>query len=426
MERPLTEYLPADGSALDLDGYERAGGYRALRKGALRDGAAEVTAQVKASNLRGARRRRLSHRAQVAGGADGGKGAKAEVLRLQRRRDGARHVQGSPAARGKSAPGARRDDARRLRGQAEVGYVFLRWAYRARRGALRAAIAEAYQRGIPRQKILGSPFSLDLHLHVSAGRYMCGEETGLLNSLEGRAPCRAPSRRIRRRAGLWGKPMVVQNVETLCNVPPIVERGAAWYRALEPTDDGGTKIYGASGRVKRPGAWELPMGTTIREILRARGRHARRLRAPRRHSRRRLDRLLIEEHLDVKMDFDVGGEGGQPHGHRHDDRPRRRDLSGRDGAQPRAVLRARVVRLVHALSRGAALGGAHSPGDRTGQGQTPISSSWRSSTGCSGPVRLFARSRPAPSSRCRARSNISAKTSSATSANGAARGRTGA
>jgi NADH-quinone oxidoreductase subunit F len=188
--------------------------------------------------------------------------------------------------------------------EAEVAYVFLRWAYRRAEAAMRAAIAEAYEHGYLGQNILGSPFSLDLHLHTSAGRYICGEETALLNSLEGSRAIPRAKPPYPQTSGLWGKPVLVQNVETLANVPPLVEGGVAWYQGLSRTgDQGGTKIYGASGRVKRPGAWELPMGTTIREILEEAGgmRDGFRLRGviPGGAS----TDFVTEEHLDVKMDF---------------------------------------------------------------------------------------------------------------------------
>src|SRR6185437_1426972 len=105
-------------------------------------------------------------------------------------------------------------------------------------------------------------------------------------------------------SGLWGKPVVVQNVETLCNVPVIVERGVDGYKALSHTDEGGTKIYGASGRVKRAGAWELPMGTSLGEVL---FEHAGGMRDGFRFrgvipGGASTD-FLVEEHLDVKLDF---------------------------------------------------------------------------------------------------------------------------
>ena len=108
---------------------------------------------------------------------------------------------------------------------------------------------------------------MELHLHVSAGRYMCGEETGLLNALEGRRATPRAKPPYPQVAGLWGRPTIVQNVETLCCVPHIVDRGPGWFRDLSAVEDGGTKIYGVSGRVERPGAWELPLGTSARELI---------------------------------------------------------------------------------------------------------------------------------------------------------------
>jgi NADH-quinone oxidoreductase subunit F len=148
-------------------------------------------------------------------------------------------------------------------------------------------------------------------LHISAGRYMCGEETGLLNAMEGKRATprtRPPYPQV---SGLWGKPTIVNNVETLCNVPHIITHGATWYKGLSHSDDSGTKIYGVSGRVKRPGAWELPMGTTIREILEE---HAGGMREglafrgvlPGGGS----TDFLVAEHLDVQMDYPAVQKAG--------------------------------------------------------------------------------------------------------------------
>ena len=117
------------------------------------------------------------------------------------------------------------------------------------------------------KNILGSGYSLDIHLHVSAGRYICGEETALLNALEGKRAHPRTKPPFPQVSGLWGKPTIVQNVETLCNLPHIVDKGPEWFHGLSKSEDGGTKLFGVSGKVKRPGLWELPMGTTMREIL---------------------------------------------------------------------------------------------------------------------------------------------------------------
>ncbi|MFB3915837.1 MAG: NADH-ubiquinone oxidoreductase-F iron-sulfur binding region domain-containing protein [Terriglobales bacterium] len=154
------------------------------------------------------------------------------------------------------------------------------------------------------RKVFGSEVNLELHLHISAGRYMCGEETGLLNALEGKRANPRTKPPFPQTSGLFAKPTIVQNVETLSNLPHILNNGAEWFKKLSRTGDAGTKLYGASGKVKRPGLWELPMGTTIRELLEE---HAGGMRdgvkfrgvLPGGAS----TDFLTEQHLDVKMDF---------------------------------------------------------------------------------------------------------------------------
>ena len=207
--------------------------------------------------------------------------------------------------------------------QASVAYIFLRAEYTLAGRRLQRAIDEARAKGYLGKNILGSGFDLELHLHRSAGRYICGDETAMLTALEGnRAIPRAkpPYPQI---SGLWGKPTVVNNVETLANVPHIVNRGAEWFRGLAHGEDGGTKIYGASGRVKHPGAWELPMGTTIREILEE---HAGGMRDgyafPRPSAGRRLDPVPRRAASRRRDGFHVGRESRQPARHGHDDHRR--------------------------------------------------------------------------------------------------------
>jgi NADH-quinone oxidoreductase subunit F len=195
--------------------------------------------------------------------------------------------------------------------QADVAYIFIRWAYKLASERLEKALFEAYQAGYLGKNILGSGYDLEIHIHSSAGRYMCGEETGLLNSMEGKRANPRTKPPFPQTSGLWGKPTIVNNVETLCNVPHIINYGAQWFKDLSHTDDGGTKIYGASGKVNKPGAWELPMGTTLREILEE---HAGGMR-PGLKFRGALPGgastdFLVEDHLDVKMDFTNVQEAG--------------------------------------------------------------------------------------------------------------------
>jgi NADH-quinone oxidoreductase subunit F len=151
--------------------------------------------------------------------------------------------------------------------RAGKAYIFIRWAYKKAESALRRSIAEAYEAGYLGKNILGSGFDLDLYIHSSAGRYICGEETALLNSLEGKRAIPRTKPPYPAKSGLFGRPTVVNNVETLSWISHLVENGAGWFKGLSLTPTGGTKLYGVSGRVKKPGTWELPLGITMREVI---------------------------------------------------------------------------------------------------------------------------------------------------------------
>lgn len=310
MERPLTRNMRPGEEPLDLRAYAQVGGYQAVRK-ALRMAPQEVTELVKASNLRGR------------GGAGFPTGQKWSFVPMG---DDAPRPKYLIANADEMEPGTFKDRLllegdphQLLEGmlisayaiQAEVAYIFLRWEYKLAAERLTKAIAEADAAGYLGQNILGSGYRLELYLHVSAGRYMCGEETGLLNALEGKRATPRSKPPFPQTSGLWGKPTIVNNVETLCNLPHIINNGADWYKGLSRSPDGGTKIYGVSGRVRRPGAWELPMGTTIGEILEE---HAGGMRDG--YTFRGLlpggasTDFLVEEHLDVKMDFDSVQKAG--------------------------------------------------------------------------------------------------------------------
>jgi NADH-quinone oxidoreductase subunit F len=300
-EKPLTRNMRPDGEAPDLAAYERAGGYQALRKALQNMTPAQVVDEVKNANLRGR------------GGAGFPTGMKWSFVPKD-----APHPRYLVANADEMEPGTFKDrllmegdphqfiEGMTLAGYAtstDVAYIFLRGEYKLAARRLEKAIAEAYEAHHLGKNILGSPYSLELHLHTSAGRYMCGEETGMLNALEGKRANPRSKPPFPPASGLWGKPTTINNVETLCNVPHIVNNGAHWYQGLSLTRDGGTKLYGASGKVKRPGLWELPMGTTIREILEYAGgmRDGVRLRGllPGGAS----TDFLTEQHLDVRMDF---------------------------------------------------------------------------------------------------------------------------
>ena len=150
---------------------------------------------------------------------------------------------------------------------ANAAYVYLRGEFWQVAAFLDEKIEEMEKAGCLGEKLFGTDYSLKIYTHLGAGAYICGEETALLESLEGKRgqprirPPFPPS------FGLYGKPTVVNNVETLSNVPMIIQKGAQWYRSFGTEKSPGTKIFCLSGRVNRPGNYELPLGTTFRELI---------------------------------------------------------------------------------------------------------------------------------------------------------------
>jgi NADH-quinone oxidoreductase subunit F len=129
------------------------------------------------------------------------------------------------------------------------------------------AIDEAYRHGFLGKDILGSGFDIDLSVHRGAGAYICGEETALINSLEGRRGEPRIKPPYPASVGLWGRPTLVHNVETLANVPHIVNRGADWFRSIGTENSTGPKLFCISGHIRNRGNYELPLGTPLREII---------------------------------------------------------------------------------------------------------------------------------------------------------------
>ncbi|MBS1488829.1 MAG: NADH-quinone oxidoreductase subunit NuoF [Bacteroidetes bacterium] len=301
MEKPLTQHLRPDGKPLSLKEYEQVGGYQALKK-VVKMTPQEVQTLVKDSNLKGR------------GGAGFNTGLKWSFVPMN-----VPKPKYLIANADEMEPGTFKDRVlleqtphQLIEGmiiaafaiQASEAFVFLRWAYKTAAEEIERAIHEAHEAGYLGKNIAGSGFELEMHLHTGVGRYMCGEETALLNSLEGKRATPRAKPPFPQVSGLFGKPTIVNNVETLCCLPHIVNNGAEWFKKLSLTQDAGTKIYGVSGKVKKPGAWELPMGVTLRELIEE-------------HAGGMQDGLkfrgalpggastdfLVEEHLDVKMDF---------------------------------------------------------------------------------------------------------------------------
>lgn len=311
MERPLTEFIKSDGSVLTLKEYQAKGGYEGLRK-ALKMSPADVMNTVKDSKLRGR------------GGAGFPTGTKWSFVPMG---DNAPSPKYLVANGDEMEPGTFKDRLlvegnphQLIEGMiisayaigASISYIFLRWAYHEAAERIERALAEAYSAGYLGKNILGSNLSLEMHLHTSVGRYMCGEETALLNALEGKRANPRNKPPFPQVSGLFGKPTIVNNIETFSNIPHIINKGAQWYLALSKSEGGGgTKLYGASGKVKRPAIWELPLGTSLREIIEE---HAGGMQDG--YQLRGLlpggasTDFLTPDHFDIKMDFEDVSKAG--------------------------------------------------------------------------------------------------------------------
>lgn len=302
MEKPLTKYITPGAPPLTLKEYEKVGGYDAVRKALKEMTPEEITNLVKPTGLLGR------------GGAGFPTGIKWSLMPAQDKTSQYLVINAD-----EMEPGTFKDRYL-LEGNphqliagiiiacyaihADISYIFIRWAYKSATAILKKAVAEAHEAGYLGKNILGTGFNCDIHVHSSVGRYICGEETALLNSLEGKRAVPRDKPPYPATNGLFGRPTLVNSVESICWISHIVDKGGSWFQGLSLTAEGGTKIYGISGRVKKPGLWELPMGTPMRELLEV-------------HAGGMADGykfrgvlpggastdFLVEEHLDVKMDF---------------------------------------------------------------------------------------------------------------------------
>jgi NADH-quinone oxidoreductase subunit F len=263
-EPVLTSFVREPGS-YTLDFYvKRARGYEGLRK-ALTLKPNDVIEQVKASGLRGR------------GGAGFPTGMKWQFV-----------LKDTPKPKyiccnaDESEPGTFKDHVLMERNPhlliegcaigcyaigASVAYIYIRGEFWHVQEHLEAAIAEAYRAGYLGKNIFGSGFDCDVYVHRGAGAYEAGEETALIESLEGKRAQPRLKPPFPAVAGLYQCPTAVNNVETLCNVPPIVLNGPEWFTSLGPEKNGGPKLYCISGHVKRPGVYEASMHTTLRELV---------------------------------------------------------------------------------------------------------------------------------------------------------------
>jgi NADH-quinone oxidoreductase subunit F len=256
-------------AARTLAGYRAAGGYEALTK-ALGQEPGEVIEEVKASGLRGR------------GGAGFPAGVKWGFVPQDT--DQPKYL---VCNADESEPGTFKDRVlietdphQLLEGcaiccyavGAETCYIYIRGEYVRQAELLEDAIAEAYEGGVLGESVLGSGFKLEMGVHRGAGAYICGEETGMLESLEGRRGQPRVKPPFPAVVGAFDCPTVINNVETLCNVPHIIERGAAWFKTIGTDErNTGPKLYCLSGQVERPGVYEFPIGATLDELIEAAG-----------------------------------------------------------------------------------------------------------------------------------------------------------
>jgi NADH-quinone oxidoreductase subunit F len=290
-----------------MDAYRAAGGYQAVGK-ALKQTPAEVTGIVKDSGLRGR------------GGAGFPTGMKWSFV-----------PQDNPNPKylvvnaDESEPGTCKDIPLLLASphtlvegmiisayaiNCHTAFVYVRGEVLHVHRRMQQAVAEAYAAGFLGRNILGSGYDLDIIVHAGAGAYICGEETALLDSLEGRRGqprLRPPFPAV---AGLYASPTVINNVESIASVPAIINNGAAWFAGMGTEKSNGMTIYSLSGHVARPGQFEAPMGITLRQLLELAGGiregHQLKFWTPGGSS----TPILTAEHLDLPLDYEgMAGAG---------------------------------------------------------------------------------------------------------------------
>jgi NADH-quinone oxidoreductase subunit F len=305
MEKVLTRNIHKENST-SIDVYEAGGGYAALRK-AVGMSPDEVTEEVKRSGLRGR------------GGAGFPTGLKWSFM--PKEVDPARpHYLLNNAD--ESEPGTfkdrllmEKDPHLVLEGtligaygiRASAAYIYIRGEFVEPAAILDRAVAEAYDKGYAGKNIMGSGWDCELIVHRGAGAYICGEETGLMSSLEGNRGYPRLKPPFPAQSGVWGCPTTINNVETLACTPFILERGADWFKSIGPDEKNtGPKLYCLSGHVKRPGTYEAAMGLPLMELIHELG-------GGMLHDDRPLKAcvpggssvpVLTAEECDVNMDFD--------------------------------------------------------------------------------------------------------------------------
>jgi bidirectional [NiFe] hydrogenase diaphorase subunit len=154
---------------------------------------------------------------------------------------------------------------------ADQGFIYVRGEYPLAIEHLQTAIRQARRYGLLGSQIFESPFNLRIDIRIGAGAFVCGEETALLASIEGKRGQPRPRPPYPAESGLWGHPTLINNVETYANVPPIIRQGADWFAAIGTEKSKGTKVFSLAGKVRNTGLIEVPMGTPLRTIVETMG-----------------------------------------------------------------------------------------------------------------------------------------------------------
>jgi len=263
-EKVLTGHIKIPESQ-KIDYYEKTGGYKSWRKVLKEMTPDQVIDTVKASNLRGR------------GGAGFSTGLKWSFVPKNTEKP---HYLLNNAD--ESEPGTFKDRLlitgmphSTIEGtmigsyaiRANVSYIYIRGEFVKEARILEKALQEAYDKGYLGKNIFGSGYDLDMYVHRGAGAYICGEETGLIESLEGKRGWPRIKPPFPAIEGVFRCPTIVNNVETLACVPYIIERGADWFKSIGPESGPGPKLFCLSGHVKKPGVYELPMGVSLRDLI---------------------------------------------------------------------------------------------------------------------------------------------------------------
>ncbi|HIE52002.1 MAG TPA: hypothetical protein EYP85_09605, partial [Armatimonadetes bacterium] len=187
---------------------------------------------------------------------------------------------------------------------AQYGYIYIRGEYVRAIERFKKALTQATERGCLGKNLFGSGFNFQIEVREGAGSYVCGEETALIESIEGRRAQPRMRPPFPATAGLWGRPTTVNNVETLANIPPIIRQGAEWFRQFGTDSSPGTKVFCLSGHIQRRGAVEVPLGLTLRQLIDDYGEGMRGGAFKMAQLGGTAGAILGEDMLDVPLDYD--------------------------------------------------------------------------------------------------------------------------